>query len=320
MKVAIVGYGNLGRGVENALKFCDDMELVGVFTRREPSTLNTNGAKAYSIDDIFSHDIDVCILCGGSATDLQKQSPMIAKKFNVVDSFDTHANIPTHLDNLEEVCTEAGTLSMISSGWDPGLFSVARLIGETAIVNGETFTFWGKGVSQGHGDAIRRVEGVCNAVQYTIPKDEALRRVREEENVELSTGDKHIRECFVVAKEGADKDKIAEDIKTMPNYFSDYETIVHFISAEELEENHSGMPHGGHVIRKGYTSEGVKQILDFGLALDSNPEFTAAVNVACARAVYRSYKEGRRGCITMFDIPLAYLSPLDRKTLIKNIL
>lgn len=320
MKIAIIGYGNLGRGVENAVRLQPDMELVGVFTRRNPETVETAGAPVYSVADIDRFEIDVAVLCGGSATDLMHQGPEFAARFNVVDSFDTHAKIPEHFADMERVSRENDTLSMISTGWDPGLFSIQRLIAEAVLPQGETFTFWGKGVSQGHSDAVRRIEGVANAIQYTIPKEEALEAARAGRGQNLTTGDKHLRECFVVAEEGADLEKIREEIVTMPNYFSDYETIVNFITAEELARDHRGMPHGGIVLRRGETADGVNHVYEFGLDLDSNPQFTASVNVACARAVYRAYQEGTRGCVTMFDLPLAYLSPKSGEELRKELL
>ena len=320
MRIAIVGYGNLGRGVENAIGMQPDMELVGVFTRRNPADVTTEGAKVYSVQEIDGFEIDVAILCGGSATDLMTQGPEFAAKFNVVDSFDTHAKIPEHFSDMEEVSLKNDTLSMISTGWDPGLFSIQRLIAEAVLPQGDTFTFWGKGVSQGHSDAVRRIQGVANAIQYTIPKEEALEAARAGRGQNLTTGDKHLRECFVVAEDGADREAIREEIVTMPNYFSDYETIVHFITAEEMARDHQGMPHGGIVLRRGETMDGVNHVYEFGLQLDSNPQFTAAVNVACARAVYRAYQEGRRGCVTVFDLPLAYLSPKSGADLRKELL
>ncbi|MBQ8039925.1 MAG: diaminopimelate dehydrogenase [Lachnospiraceae bacterium] len=316
IRVAIMGYGNLGKGIECAIKQNDDMELVAVFTRRSPETVSilTEGVKVYSVEDAvkMKDDIDVLILCGGSATDLPKQTVEYAKYFNVVDSFDTHARIPEHYEAVNAVAVEAGNVAMISVGWDPGMFSLNRLYGNAILPHGKDYTFWGKGVSQGHSDAIRRVEGVANGKQYTIPVEDALKRVRSGENPELSTREKHTRECFVVAEEGADRDKIVSDIKNMPNYFVDYDTTVHFISEEELKEKHSGIPHGGFVIRSGKTGweEENTHIIEYSLKLDSNPEFTSSVLVAYARAAYRMNQEGMKGCKTVFDVAPAYLSPL----------
>ena len=317
MKIGIMGYGNLGRGIECAIKQNPDMELAAVFSRRDPSTVKilTEGVKVYSVDDAvkMKDEIDVLILCGGSATDLPIQTPEYAKYFNVVDSFDTHARIPEHFANVDAAAKENGNIAVISCGWDPGMFSLNRLYANCILPQGKDYTFWGKGVSQGHSDAIRRVEGVKNGKQYTIPVDSALERVRNGENPELSTREKHIRECFVVAEEGADKARIEKEIKEMPNYFADYDTIVHFITEEELERDHSGIPHGGFVIRSGKTgwNEENSHIIEYSLKLDSNPEFTASVIVACARAAYRMKQEGMTGCKTIFDIAPAYMSPLD---------
>ena len=317
MKIGIMGYGNLGRGIECAIKQNPDMELAAVFSRRDPSTVKilTEGVKVYSVDDAvkMKDEIDVLILCGGSATDLPVQTPEYAKYFNVVDSFDTHARIPEHFANVDAAAKENGNIAVISCGWDPGMFSLNRLYANCILPQGNDYTFWGKGVSQGHSDAIRRVEGVKNGKQYTIPVDSALEKVRNGENPELSTREKHIRECFVVAEEGADKARIEKEIKEMPNYFADYDTIVHFITEEELERDHSGIPHGGFVIRSGKTgwNEENSHIIEYSLKLDSNPEFTASVIVACARAAYRMKQEGMTGCKTIFDIAPAYMSPLD---------
>ncbi len=326
MKVGILGYGNLGRGIECALKQNPDMELVAVFTRRDPSTvkiLNQN-VPVYSVDKAseFVNEIDVMILCGGSATDLPVQTPEYAKMFNVIDSFDTHAKIPEHFENVDNAAKEGNHVAIISSGCDPGMFSLNRLYANAILPEGHDYTFWGKGVSQGHSDAIRRIEGVQDAKQYTIPVDEALKSVRNGENPELTTRQKHTRECFVVAKEGADKAKIEEEIKTMPNYFADYDTTVHFISQEELDRDHSGIPHGGFVFRSGKTgwNKEHQHIIEYSLKLDSNPEFTASVIVAYARAAYRLYQEGQSGCKTVFDIAPAYLSPLSGEELRKNLL
>ena len=315
IRIGIFGYGNLGRGVESAIKQSKDMELVAVFTRRPPETLkiNTPGVPVYHADraEELKDTIDCLIICGGSATDLPTQTPALAKHFNVIDSFDTHARIPEHFDNVDAVASSAGKVAVISCGWDPGMFSLNRLYAEAVLPDGKDYTFWGKGVSQGHSDAIRRIEGVADAKQYTIPVPEALDAVRSGSNPELTTRQKHTRECFVVAKEGADLARIENEIKTMPNYFADYDTTVHFISAEELKANHSGIPHGGFVIRSGKTGENLEHnhIIEYSLKLDSNPEFTASVIVACARAAVRLNREGATGCKTMFDIPPAYLSP-----------
>lgn len=316
MKIGIMGYGNLGRGIECAIKQNADMELVAVFSRRDPSCVKilTEGVKVYPVSDAvkMKDEIDVLILCGGSATDLPVQTPEYAKYFNVVDSFDTHAKIPEHFANVDEVAKENGNIAVISCGWDPGMFSLNRLYANCILPQGKDYTFWGKGVSQGHSDAIRRIEGVKNAKQYTIPIDDALKRVRNGENPELSTREKHTRECFVVAEEGADRARIEKEIKEMPNYFADYDTTVHFITEEELKRDHSGIPHGGFVIRSGKTgwNEENSHIIEYSLKLDSNPEFTASVIVACARAAYRMKKEGMSGCKTIFDIAPAYMSPL----------
>ena len=314
IRIGILGYGNLGRGIECAVKQNPDMELVAVFTRRPPESVKilTPGVSVYHVDDAVSKkdEIDVLILCGGSATDLPLQTPEYAKYFNVVDSFDTHARIPEHFANVDAAAKESGKVAMISVGWDPGMFSLNRLYANAILPDGKDYTFWGKGVSQGHSDAIRRVEGVKDGKQYTIPVDSALEAVRSGSNPELTTRQKHIRECFVVAQEGADLAKIEQEIKTMPNYFADYDTIVNFISEEELKANHSGIPHGGFVIRSGKTGwEGEHQhIIEYSLKLDSNPEFTASVITAYARAAYRMQKDGQTGCKTVFDVAPAYLS------------
>ena len=314
IRIGIYGYGNLGRGVESAIRQNKDMELVAVFTRRAPETLKiaTEGVKVYSVDDAVNmqDDIDVMILCGGSAKDLPVQTPEMARYFNVVDSFDTHARIPEHFANVDAVAKDSGKVALISAGWDPGMFSLNRLYASAILPDGKDYTFWGKGVSQGHSDAIRRVEGVLDGKQYTIPVDEALDAVRSGANPDLTTRQKHIRECFVVAEEGADLARIENEIKTMPNYFADYDTIVHFITAEELKRDHSGIPHGGFVIRSGKTGLNLEHnhIIEYSLKLDSNPEFTASVIVAYARAAYRLNKEGQSGCKTVFDIAPAYLS------------
>ena len=324
-RLAIVGYGNLGRGVECAIKQNADMELYGVFTRRAPESVKTlTGAKVYHIDDILNHkdNIDVLIICGGSATDLPVQTPMLAKHFNVVDSFDTHAKIPEHFAAVDTSAKESGKIAMISVGWDPGMFSLNRAYAEAVLPNGKDYTFWGKGVSQGHSDAIRRVEGVADARQYTIPKDAALEAVRGGENPDLTTREKHLRECFVVAKEGADLSRIENEIKTMPNYFADYDTVVHFITKEELIRDHAGIPHGGFVIRSGKT--GIENehshIIEYSLKLDSNPEFTSSVLVAYARAAVRMNSEGMKGCKTVLDVAPSYLSLCDGAELRKRLL
>ena len=313
IKVAIAGYGNLGRGVECAIKQNPDMELFGVFTRRPPETVKTlTGAKVFHIDNItdYKNDIDVVIICGGSATDLPGQSPALAENFNIIDSFDTHAKIPEHFANVDTSAKKGGNIAMISVGWDPGMFSLNRLYAQAILPEGKDYTFWGKGVSQGHSDAIRRIEGVIDARQYTIPVDSAVDRVRNGENPELTVRDKHIRECFVVASDDADKAKIENEIKTMPNYFADYDTVVHFISADKMKRDHSGIPHGGVVIRSGKTGLNGENnhIIEYSLKLDSNPEFTSSVLVSYARDAYRMSKEGMSGCKTVFDVPPAYLS------------
>ena len=321
MRIGIMGYGNLGKGIECAIKQNPDMELVAVFSRRDPSTVKilTEGVNVYPVDEAvkMKENIDVLILCGGSATDLPVQTPEYAKYFNVVDSFDTHARIPEHFANVDAAAKENGNIAVISCGWDPGMFSLNRLYANCILPSGNDYTFWGKGVSQGHSDAIRRIEGVANAKQYTIPVDAALEKVRNGENPELTTREKHIRECFVVAKEGADKARIEKEIKEMPNYFADYDTIVHFISEEELQRDHSGIPHGGFVIRSGKTgwNEENSHIIEYSLKLDSNPEFTASVIVACARAAFRMKQEGMTGCKSIFDIAPAYMSPLSGEEL-----
>ncbi len=325
IKVGIAGYGNLGKGVESALLHTDDMELVGIFTRRAPETVKTaTGAPVYSWDEAknMQNDIDVMILCGGSANDLPTQTAEMAQYFNVIDSFDTHANIPEHFDMVDAVSKKSGKISIISVGWDPGLFSLNRLFGQAILPDGCDYTFWGKGVSQGHSDAIRRIPGVKDGKQYTIPSDEALERVRNGENPELTTREKHTRECFVVAEEGADKEKIRKAIVTMPNYFADYDTTVHFISQEELDRDHSGIPHGGVVFRTGVTGINgeYKHVIEYKLTLDSNPGFTSSVLVAYARAAFRMYSENQCGCKTVFDVAPAYLHPASpeeqRKTLL----
>ncbi|MBQ6884742.1 MAG: diaminopimelate dehydrogenase [Clostridia bacterium] len=325
MKIAIYGYGNLGRGVECAVVNSVDAELFGVFTRRPPETVKTvSGAKVYHVDEIlnYKNDIDVVIICGGSATDLPTMTPFLANNFNVVDSFDTHAKIPEHFANVDLVAKTNKHTALISGGWDPGMFSINRLYASAILPDGKDYTFWGKGVSQGHSDAIRRIEGVKNAKQYTIPIDEALDAVRTGTEPELSTRQKHLRECFVVAEDGADKARIENEIKTMPNYFADYDTIVHFISEEELKRDHAGIPHGGFVIRSGKTgiNHENSHVIEYSLKLDSNPEFTASVLVAYARAINKLYQRGDYGCKTVFDIAPADLSPLSNEELRKTML
>ena len=319
IRIGILGYGNLGRGVEAAIKNSKDAELVGVFTRRDPATLtiNTPGAKTFSADDLpnMKDDLDVLIICGGSATDLPEMTPKYASMFNVIDSFDTHARIPEHFANVDAAAKGAGKVAVISTGWDPGIFSVNRLYSTSILPNGQAYTFWGKGVSQGHSDAIRRIEGVKDARQYTVPVPAALEAVRSGKNPELSTREKHTRECFVVAEEGADLARIENEIKTMPNYFADYDTTVTFITEEEMKKNHAGLPHGGSVIYTGTTSDGVNHVVEYKLTLDSNPEFTGAVLLAYARAAARLNGEGVSGCKTVFDIAPAYLSPLSGEEL-----
>ena len=326
IRIGIYGYGNLGKGIECAIKQNPDMELVAVFTRRDPSTLkiNTPNVPVEKADDIknFIGKIDVLILCGGSATDLPVQTPALAEMFTVVDSFDTHAKIGEHFNNVDLSAKKGGNVALISVGWDPGMFSLNRLYATAVLPDGKDYTFWGKGISQGHSDAIRRIDGVADAKQYTIPVEDALEAVRSGSCPELTTRQKHIRECFVVASEGADTAKIEKEIKEMPNYFADYDTIVHFITKEELERDHSGIPHGGFVIRTGKTGENLQHnhVIEYSLKLDSNPEFTASVITAFARAAYKLKTEGVSGCKTVFDIPPALLSPLDYEELITTLL
>ena len=312
MKIGILGYGNLGRGVEAAIKKNEDMELVAVYTRRDPSTLtiNTEGVAVKNTVDLDTgkEDIDVLIICGGSATDLPAMTPKYAAMYNVIDSFDTHARIPEHFANVDKAAKEAGTIGIISCGWDPGMFSISRAYATAVLPDGQAYTFWGKGVSQGHSDAVRRIEGVRDCRQYTIPVPAALEKVRSGENPELTTREKHTRECFVVAEEGADLARIENEIKTMPNYFSDYDTTVHFIDEAEMKKNHSGLPHGGSVIYSGESSDGVKHVIEYSLTLDSNPEFTGSVLVAYARAAARMNAEGVKGAKTVFDIAPSYLN------------
>ena len=326
IRIGILGYGNLGRGVECAIRQNPDMELAAVFTRRDPAAVHilTEGASVVNVEEApaWQDKIDVMILCGGSATDLPEQTPAFAKMFNVIDSFDTHARIPEHFANVDAAASESGHVGIISVGWDPGMFSLNRMYANAILPDGSDYTFWGKGVSQGHSDAIRRIPGVKDARQYTIPVDTALDAVRSGSNPVLTTREKHTRECFVVLEEGADAAKVEETIKTMPNYFADYDTTVHFISEEELKANHNGIPHGGFVIRTGRTGwEGENQhLIEYRLKLDSNPEFTSSVIVAYARAAYRLAKEGQTGCKTVFDIAPAYLSMKSNEELRRTML
>ncbi len=326
IRIGIVGYGNLGRGAELAIAQNPDMKLVGIFTRRNPSSINPVNANVpvLDMDSLMSKkdDIDVLILCGGSATDLPVQGPELAQHFNIVDSFDTHADIPSYFAKVDEAAKKSNKVAIISVGWDPGMFSINRLYAGAILPNGTDYTFWGKGVSQGHSDAIRRVEGVADAKQYTIPVEAALQAVREGKNPTLSTREKHLRECFVVAKDGADLEKIKNEIINMPNYFSDYDTIVNFVSQEELNKNHSAIPHGGFVLRSGQSDDAgkTKHLVEFSLKLDSNPEFTASVLIAYARANMKFQKQGSQGAFTVFDVPPAFLSPLSNEELRKNLL
>ena len=325
IRIGIVGYGNIGRGVEQAIKRNEDMELEAVFTRRDPASVKvaTEGAKVMHMDDMLSMkgDVDVMVLCGGSATDLPVMGPEIAANFNTIDSFDTHAKIPEYFANVDKAAKEGNNIGIISVGWDPGMFSLNRLYAESILVQGSTYTFWGKGVSQGHSDAIRRIPGVKNAIQYTVPVDEAVDQVRSGSQPKLTTRDKHTRECYVVAQEGANKAEIENAIKTMPNYFDEYNTTVHFISEEELKRDHSKMPHGGFVIRTGETGEeGNKHVIEYSLKLDSNPEFTASVLIAYARAAYRLNQKGENGARSVFDIAPALLSMKTPEQLRKEIL
>ncbi len=325
MKIAIYGYGNLGKGVECAAHNACDAELVGVFTRRDPETVKTlTGAPVYAADDLtkFKDQIDVVIICGGSATDLPQMTPALAKDFCVVDSFDTHAKIPEHFENVDKAAKASGTVAVISAGWDPGMFSISRLYASAILPDGSNYTFWGRGVSQGHSDAIRRIEGVVDARQYTVPVEEALLKVRSGENPILTTRQKHTRECFVVAEEGADLERIRREIVEMPNYFADYDTTVTFVTLEELRANHNSLPHGGRVIRTGKTGLNHENThcIEYSLQLDSNPEFTASVLLACARAANKLRARGESGCKTMFDIAPADLSPMSAADLRKTML
>ena len=323
MRLGIVGYGNLGRGVENAVNQNPDVELVAIFTRRNPKDLKVkSNATVVSVDEIenWKDKIDVLILCGGSATDLPIQTPKYVKMFNIIDSFDTHARIPEHFANVDKAAKQAGKIGIISVGWDPGLFSLNRMYANAILPDGKDYTFWGKGVSQGHSDAIRRIPGVKNAKQYTVPVQSALDAARSGQNPELTTRQKHTRECYVVLEEGADPKAVEHAIVTMPNYFADYDTTVNFISEEELIKIHSGIPHGGFVLRSGKTSDGINHVIEYSLKLDSNPEFTSSVLVAYARAAHRLYNEGQKGCRTIFDIPPAYLSNKSGEELRKTML
>ena len=326
IRIGILGYGNLGRGVECPVKQNDDMELVAVFTRRNPEDVKilTETATVCNVADVedWKDKIDVMIICGGSATDLPKQTPVYAKMFNVIDSFDTHARIPEHFANVDAAAKEGGHVGIISVGWDPGMFSLNRLYANAILPDGNDYTFWGKGVSQGHSDAIRRIDGVKDARQYTVPVESVLERIRNGETPELTIREKHTRECYVVAEEGADLARIEKEIVTMPNYFSDYDTTVHFISEEEMKRDHSTLPHGGFVIRNGKTgwNQENTHVIEYRLKLDSNPEFTSSVIVCCARAAFRMKQEGMSGCKTILDIPPAYLSAKSGEELRKNLL
>lgn len=321
IRIGIIGYGNLGRGVELAIAQNPDMTLVGVFSRRDPASVPSK-AKVYSVDELmsFKDRVDVMILCGGSATDLPEQGPAFARHFNTVDSYDTHAKIPEYFERVNAEAVAGGNVSVISTGWDPGLFSLNRLLGQAILPEGTDYTFWGKGVSQGHSDAVRRVSGVKAGVQYTVPSESGLGRVRAGENPELTTREKHKRDCFVVLEEGADQTVVKDAIVNMPHYFADYDTTVTFITAEELKRNHAAMPHGGHVFRSGKTGESTTQLMEFSIKLGSNPEFTASVLVAYARAAYKYVQEGFVGAKTVLDIPFAYLSPKSAADLRKELL
>ncbi len=326
IKIGIYGYGNLGRGVEQAIRKNKDMELAAVFSRRDPAAVKiaTEGVPVVSAEKVseYKDKIDVMVICGGSATDLPVMTPTLVRDFNVIDSFDTHANIPTHFANVDKAAKEGGKVGIISVGWDPGMFSLARLYSNCILTEGEDYTFWGKGVSQGHSDAVRRIEGVVDARQYTVPVDEALEAVRAGKNPQLTTREKHKRVCYVVAAEGADKAKIENEIKTMPNYFADYDTTVNFITADEMKRDHSGLPHGGVVIRSGKTgaNDEHNHVIEYSLKLDSNPEFTASVLIAFARAAVRLNKEGQSGCKTVFDVAPAYLSAQSHDEIIAHML
>ncbi len=322
IRIGIYGYGNLARGVEAAIKKNDDMELKGVFTRRDPKDvkINTKGVNVYSVNDILKHkdEIDVLVICGGSMSDLPEMTPELVKNFNVVDSFDTHARIPEHFANVDKAAKETGHVGLISCGWDPGMFSLNRAIMEAILPDGDSYTFWGKGVSQGHSDAIRRIKGVVDARQYTIPVDEALDAVRSGKRPTLTTRQKHTRECFVVSADPKENARIEREIKEMPNYFADYDTTVHFISLEELKKNHNGIPHGGFVFRSGNTSDGVSHVIEYSLKLDSNPEFTGSVLIAYARGVARLASRGEKGCRTVFDFSPRDISRLSYEELLAH--
>ncbi|HHY90547.1 MAG TPA: diaminopimelate dehydrogenase [Clostridiales bacterium] len=322
IKIGIVGYGNLGKGVKAALTQNPDFELVAIFTRRNPEALQVDDVKVEHLSDIWNYKgkIDVMILCGGSANDLPEQTPMIAEGFNTVDSYDNHAKIPEHYQRVDEIAKKSGTVSLISVGWDPGLFSLNRLLGQAVLPQGKDYTFWGTGVSQGHSDAIRRVPGVKYGIQYTVPVEEAMERVRSGENPDLTAKERHRRVCYVVLEEGADSKQVESDIKNMPDYFAGYDTTVHVISEEAFKREHCTMPHGGFVIRTGNTGNGMKHRLEFGLTLEDNPGFTSSVLVAYARAVYRLSQEGKSGAYTIFDIPPGYLLPKSKEELIKELL
>lgn len=326
IRIGIVGYGNIGRGLETAINNSTDTELVAVFTRRQPDTIKTNSPHAkvvsFSEAEKYVDSIDVMVICTGSATDIPKHGVQFARMFNTVDSYDTHAKIPEYLRNIDEVSLASGKISIISIGWDPGLFSLVRMISGVVLPKGNDYTFWGRGVSQGHSDAIRRIDGVKNGIQYTIPVQDAVERVRSGKTPQLTAREKHTRECFVVCEENADKNKIEAEIKNMPNYFAEYDTTVNFISEEEFKLNHSKMPHGGRVIRNGVTGDENlnNHVIEFSLKLDSNPEFTSSVLLSYARAAYRMSKEGMKGAKTIFDVPVSYLSPKSREELISNLL
>lgn len=321
IRIGIVGYGNLGRGAELTVDRHPDMELVAIFTRRDPATLDSS-SKVVNISRLleFKNKIDVMLMCGGSAKDLDEQGPIIVSHFNTVDSFDNHERIPEYFEKINEFAKRAGRLAIISVGWDPGLFSLNKLLGQSILPHGKDYTFWGEGLSQGHSDAIRRVKGVKNGVQYTVPIEEVLDKVRSGEDTDLPAKERHKRICYVCPEEGADLAEIEREIKTMPNYFLGYDTSVHFVSEEELMKNHSGMPHGGMVVRTGTTGDGNRQQMEFALRLDSNPEFTASVTVAYARAIFKLWKEGRTGAISIFDVPPAYLSPMSGEELRRKLL
>ena len=310
IKIGIIGYGNLGKGVEEAVKYNDDIQLVAVFTRRNPNEVKTLGAKVDTMENLKNYvdKIDICVLCGGSATDILVQAPEIVQLFNTVDSFDTHAKVPEYFESIDKIAKENGKLAMISTVWDPGIFSIMRVLSESILPQGENYTFWGRGISQGHSDAIRRLDGVADAKQYTVPKEDVIQKLKNGEKIQIKSETSHIRQCYVVAKEGYDKEKIEQEIKQMPNYFLGYETIVNFISQEELNKNHNALPHGGKVIRYGSTSKKNKEIIEFSLNLDSNPEFTASVNIACVRALYKMIQDGKKGACTILDAPVGYFS------------